>query len=183
MDHCTRTRTKAIASGDPEAFSRFYEAYFDDLYRMARRATKRDEAFCLDVVQDAMMKVIRSIPVLDTEQTLCTWLRRTVYSCAIDRLRIEARQARVDRNATAADDCADGGENDADVRDRLRWLEAQIAELDASSRTMLIMRHRFGWTLARIGRELGLSPGAVDGRLSRLIERLRQKAKGAEHGE
>lgn len=183
MDQSTRTLTKAIASGDPEAFSRFYETYFDDLYRMARHATRRDEHFCLDVVQDAMMKVIRSIPVLDTEQALRAWLRRTVYSCAIDRLRIEARQARDDRNATSAEDHTDGGENDADVRDRLRWLEAQIAELDASSRTLLIMRHRFGWTLARIGRELGLSPGAVDGRLSRLTQRLRQRAKGAGHDE
>ncbi len=37
------------------------------------------------------------------------------------------------------------------------------------------MRHRFGWTLQDIGRALGLSPGAVDGRLRRLVRTLRKR--------
>jgi hypothetical protein len=35
------------------------------------------------------------------------------------------------------------------------------------------MRHRLGWTLERIGAVVGLAPGAVDGRLRRIIGRLR----------
>lgn len=181
MGESIRRITKAVASGDPEAFSRFYEKYFDDLYRMARYATKRDEQFCLDVVQDAMMKVIKSIPILDSDPTLRAWLRRTVYSCAIDRLRIEARQGRAERRAAETARHPDDADLVTGTRERMHWLEKQLAELDGSSQTLLIMRHRFGWTLARIGRELGLSTGAVDGRLSRLIDRLRQKAKGAAH--
>jgi RNA polymerase sigma factor (sigma-70 family) len=177
VDQTTRTLTKAVASGDPEAFSRFYETWFDELYRMARHATKRDEHFCLDVVQDVMMKVIRSIPVLESEPALRAWLRRTAYSCAIDRLRKETRQAAVDQKSIGRDIAGDGSQ-DRDRSEQLRWLEQQVAQLDASSRSMLIMRHRFGWTLARIGRELGISPSAVDGRLSRILDRLRRKAKG-----
>jgi RNA polymerase sigma factor (sigma-70 family) len=184
VDQTTRTLTKAVASGDPEAFSRFYETYFDDLYRMARHATKRDESFCLDVVQDAMMKVIRSIPVMDNEPALRAWLRRTVYSCAIDRIRQESRRQRTDHHAAdSRREAASEVARTESVSEQLAWLEQQLAELDGSSRTMLIMRHRFGWTLAQIGRELGLSPGAVDGRLSRLIQRLRQRAQGDEHRE
>jgi DNA-directed RNA polymerase specialized sigma24 family protein len=41
---------------------------------------------------------------------------------------------------------------------------------------MLTMRHRFGWTLRRIGNAVGLSPGAVDGRLGRTREALRKQA-------
>jgi RNA polymerase sigma factor (sigma-70 family) len=184
VEQNTRTLTKAVASGDPEAFSRFYETYFDALYRMARHATKRDEQFCLDVVQDAMMKLIRSIPVLDNEPALRAWLRRTVYSCAIDRIRQEARRQRTDHHAAESRrDAASEVARTESVSEQLAWLENQLAQLDGSSRSMLIMRHRFGWTLARIGREFGLSPGAVDGRLSRLIDTLRRRAKGAEHGE
>ena len=39
------------------------------------------------------------------------------------------------------------------------------------------MRHRFGWTLAKIGQTLGLGPGAVDARLRRLSKMLRRKAQ------
>ncbi len=70
-----------------------------------------------------------------------------------------------------------------ETREQRRWLEERLAEIDGSSRALLMMRYRFGWTLARIGRELGLTPGAVDGRLARLLARLRRKAGEARHGE
>ena len=56
-----KTLTGAIAAGDTDAFSRFYRARFDQMLAEAVRATGRDESFCLDVVQDAMMRVIRSM--------------------------------------------------------------------------------------------------------------------------
>jgi len=42
---------------------------------------------------------------------------------------------------------------------------------------MLLMRHRFGWTLQQIGAALGIKPGAVDGRLRRLVGGLRRRAQ------
>jgi DNA-directed RNA polymerase specialized sigma24 family protein len=42
---------------------------------------------------------------------------------------------------------------------------------------MLLMRHRFGWTLQQIGAALGITPGAVAGRLRRLVGGLRRAAQ------
>jgi DNA-directed RNA polymerase specialized sigma24 family protein len=50
------------------------------MYRWARRATGRDEAFCLDVVQDAMMRIIRSLKPLQSERQLRGYLRAATQS-------------------------------------------------------------------------------------------------------
>lgn len=167
--------TAAIAAGDTEAFSRFYRRWFPVLYADARRATGRDEAFCLDVVHDAMLRVIRSMRPLPTEADLRRWLRVVVRSCAYDRLRAESRRLRHERAARETRSVA-AGAGDAELDDRLEWLRRELRDLDDRSVQLLVMRHRLGWTLARIGRVLGLAPGAVDGRLRRIAARLRRRA-------
>ena len=59
----------------------------------------------------------------------------------------------------------------------MNWLTHQIEQLDARDVHLLIMRHRFGWTLSRIGAALGLKHGAVDRRLRRVVGMLRKRAK------
>ncbi len=80
MERSARELTDGIVSGDDEAFTCFYETWFDRMYAEARRLTGRDESFCLDVVQDAMLRVIRKLKPLDTEPALARWVRRTVRS-------------------------------------------------------------------------------------------------------
>jgi len=59
-----RRITGAIASGDGEAFARLYEDRFDFMYALVRRRTGLDGAACLDIVQEAMMKVVRGMKPL-----------------------------------------------------------------------------------------------------------------------
>ncbi|MHC4414188.1 MAG: RNA polymerase sigma factor [Planctomycetota bacterium] len=173
-----RSLTSAIASGDTEAFTRFYRRWFDAMYAEAARATGRDESFCLDVVQDAMMRVIRSITPMSSELDLRRWLRVVVQSCAYDRLRQEARRRDRERQAAAAREASrPTPPGPDDPRTRIRWLEEQLRTLDHRSGQLLLMRHRFGWTLREIGNAVGLKPGAVDGRLRRLLSTLRRRAR------
>jgi RNA polymerase sigma factor (sigma-70 family) len=165
--------TAAIASGDPEAFARFYDAWFDRALAEARRCTGRDDEFCLDVVQDAMMRVIRFMRPLASEAAVYRWMRVVIRSCACDRLRADIRRRHRERHVAAKAPPAPAG---TDV-DRLAWLHEQLEHLDEPDVHLLIMRHRFGWTLHRIGTALGMSHSAVDRRLRRLMERLRRSAK------
>ncbi|UCD74291.1 MAG: sigma-70 family RNA polymerase sigma factor [Phycisphaerales bacterium] len=164
--------TAAIASGDTEAFGHFYEMWFDFMYAQARRATQRDETTCLDIVQDAMMRVIRSIRPFEEEARFRRWLTAVVNSCAYDRLRSESR--RKAREQVAADRRPDHETVD-DLRERLDWLRDELGKLDDFTARLLTMRHRFGWTLKQIGTAVGLSPSAVDGRLSRALGALRRR--------
>ncbi len=173
LNTAIREQTSAIASGDSEAFAHFYRAWFDRAYADARRATGRDESFCLDVVQDAMIRVVRSMKAMDSEAQLRNWLRVVVQSCPYDRLRKEARQKRREeaRAARSLD------EPDSLLEDRLAWLRRELAGSDSQGTRLLLMRYRLGWTLERIGWVVGLAPGAVDGRLRRAAGELREKAR------
>ena len=59
----------------------------------------------------------------------------------------------------------------------MNWLNDQLNQLDDKDVRLLIMRHRFGWTLDQIGKSLGIKHGAVDRRLRRIIGRLRKRAR------
>jgi RNA polymerase sigma factor (sigma-70 family) len=175
VDDPTRQLTGAIASGDTEAFARFYRRWVDRMYEEAHRATGRDESFCLDVVHDAMLRVMKSIKPMDSEAALWGWLRLVVRSCAFDRLRREVRRRKRER-AESAGPAADSRD---DLAERLAWLRTELAQLDEREVALLTMRHRFGWTLRHIGSAAGLKSGAVDGRLRRTLSALRRRAEEA----
>ena len=174
LNGSVREFTTAIASGDTDAFAAFFRRRFSEMYTEARRATGRDESFCLDIVQDAMVRVIRSMKPVETEERLRAWLRVVVQTCAYDRLRKEARRRRWEV-AGADVRCVDG--KDEKLGEKLEWLRGELATLDDPHVQMLVMRYRLGWTLQRIGAALGLKPGAVHGRLGRLIASLRRRAQ------
>lgn len=174
LDTDIRQLTSAIASGDAEAFASFYRDWFAVAVADARRATGRDESFCLDVVQDAMLRVIRSIRTMDTQRQLRNWLRVVVQSCAYDRLRRELRRSRREAGSALSERVQDVVDADAE---RLAWLRREIAGMEAPEARLMVMRYRLGWTLEAIGRAVGLRPGAVDGRIRRSTKTLRQKAR------
>lgn len=168
--------TQAIARGDSSAFGRFYDEWFDRLHRMARASTGRDESFCLDVVQDAMLKIMRSMKRFEDEKAFEAWLRVIVMRCALDRMRAERRRAaRESSHARARTEVIAVTEGHEDGR--LQWLEKKLAQLDHDRSLLLVMRFRLGATLGHIGRAVGLGPGAVDGRIGRSLAQLRAAAK------
>ncbi len=174
----TRILTAAIASGDTEAFARFFNEWFEWMGRESARLSGRDDAFCADVVQDSMMRVIRSLKPMDAEDGLRRWLRVVVRSCVYDRLRQESRRHARDRAASRPA----SRHPDPDLQGRIRWLEKELQSVGDANADLLLMRYRFGWTLQQIGATLGLKPGAVDGRLRRLLSTLRRRQRGPHDG-
>ena len=60
---------------------------------------------------------------------------------------------------------------------RLDWIESILREMDSDAAVALRLRLFQGWTLRQIGQQLCLSPSAVDGRIHRLVRKLRAKAE------
>jgi RNA polymerase sigma factor (sigma-70 family) len=58
----------------------------------------------------------------------------------------------------------------------MAWIESSVQNLPADLRLLFSWRFRLGWSLKAIGRQLGISTGAVDGRMRRAIEKLREQA-------
>jgi RNA polymerase sigma-70 factor (ECF subfamily) len=159
--------TVAMAAGDAEAVGTFCGQYFDWMFIQARLATRRDEAFCLDVVQDAMLRVMRAIQPVDSEPRLRAWLRVVVRTTSLDLLRGErrrtAREAAVARPEVVSP---------PDCNEQTDLLTQQLTQLDPRLVQLLELRYEQRWTLRRIGQLLGVSTGAIDSRLRRALRGL-----------
>lgn len=184
--HSTTVQTEAkalstaVAAGDTDAFVVFYGEWFNVMYQQALQVSQRDESFCLDIVQDAMLRVIKSIKPMDSTDDLRRWLNVVIKTCAYDRLREQARRLARERKIEPkqeSDAHDDNAEDHQNTLERLQWLERELRSMDRSDAELLLMRHRFGWTLKSIGLALGLKPGAVDGKVQRLVRKLRRRAK------
>lgn len=177
---------RAISENDAPALARFYEGWFDRAFELARRLTGRDESFCLDVVQEAMMKVLRSLrPSLGitTAGALDAWFSRVVHTTAIDLLRREARRRRRETSHRRAGVRPSGEDAAALValEDQAAWIAAELAregDLDASLAALRFGHHQ---SLEAMGEHHSMTPAAVHGRLRRLFDRLRHKREEDHH--
>ena len=111
------------------------------------------------------MRVIRSMPVLETERAVGAWLTTTTRRCVVDALRA---QQRARRNDTLEREGTHDGVS-GDLEGAMRALESSRDEL----RSLIEARVRFGWTLERIARAFGITPSAVDGRIKRGLRTMR----------
>jgi RNA polymerase sigma factor (sigma-70 family) len=176
MPDTVHTLTAAMAAGEARAVEAFYREYFDTMYRHACNVTRRDESFCLDVVQDAVMRVIRTVRPVSSEAQFASWLRLVTQTAAYDLLKAESRRRRREAVvAVAADATAHTPEAPGGDEEQLALLRKQIAALDPQIVRMIELRYEGGWTLAKIAEAMGLSIGTVDGRLRRALRDLRKR--------
>jgi RNA polymerase sigma factor (sigma-70 family) len=171
--------TAAIARGDPAAFGRFYELWFDPALALARSISGRDESFCLDVVQDCMLRVVRSMKPLATEGAVQGWMARALFTTTVDRLRRDARRAR--REQRAAEPGPSEPADPIEAAERIEWLRAQLAALPEGDRRLIVERFEGDKTLAAVGEALGMTGHAVHGRIRRILGRLRAAARELFH--
>ena len=172
-----RAVSAQIAGGDADSFGKFYDAFFDLMYREARRLTGRDENTCLDIVHDSMLKAIHAMKPIDEFAGLQRWTRTVVKSVAYDWLRKERRQVAGPIEPESEPAGLDPTTTDVETLARLSWIEEEMQNADPGLQRLFSLRYCFGWTLQRIANHLGLKTGAVDGRIRRAIEQLREKAE------
>lgn len=172
----------SIAAGDEAAFAAFYAAWFQPTLALARAACRRDEAFCLDVVQDVMMNVVKKMPVLDSTARIGAWMARSVLHAATDRLRSEQRRRSREEHAGGGRSAAGEPWHELAETERRQWLGARLQELPAEDRALLEARFGDATTVTAAGALLGMGPDAAHGRLRRVLERLRQRAAEWWHG-
>ncbi len=176
--------TSAIASASTgamahvEAFGKLYDAKFDMLYRTVRHRTRVDESTALDIVQDAMMRIVKHMKVLRTERELDAWMNRVAMTTAYDSLRKDRRRRTRELRAVTASSSSEV-RRVLELDDVVESLREELESLDSGAFDTLSMRFRTGMTLEAIGRRVGVGPGAADGRLRRTLSALRDRLKEA----
>jgi RNA polymerase sigma factor (sigma-70 family) len=163
-----------IVNGDEDAFETYFNQFFPLMVSEARRITGRDEATCLDMVQNAMIKATKSMVQLNDEQHAIAWTRVLIRCTTLDWLRVKANRLPNSIEETAA---ATSVEQAAiDIQARILWVEEQLNQCPPQTRSMIALRYRLGWTLERIATRFGLKTGAVDGRIRRALDKIREQA-------
>jgi len=149
------------------------------MFLTVKRTTGCDESTCLDIVQDAMVKAISKMKVLDSRDQATAWTKVVAKTTAYDFLRRQTRQKKLAESLVdsgKADEANDIDESNTESFARIRWIEEQLQELPAELSSMISMKYRMGWTLRQIGEKFGLKTGAVDGKIRRAIVNLKARA-------
>lgn len=135
---------------------------YDSMYRMAFVYMKNEED-ALDVVQESVVKAIRSFRQLKEESYIKTWLFRIVINTAIDEL--ERRKKSLPLYS----------ENEEAKEDRYCAFDTvnSLEHLSPTERTIILFRYCEEWKLEEIAEYLRLNVNTVKSILYRSLKKLK----------
>jgi RNA polymerase sigma factor (sigma-70 family) len=168
--------TRRAAQGDERAFAAIFDRYHQDLYRFCL-AILGNPADAQDALQNTMVKVLRALPGEQRRIELKPWLYRIAHNEAVELLRRRRPTEELDPEAVAG---GGGLAEDAESRERLRRLIADLGQLPERQRGALVMRELGGLDFEEIATALGTSPATARQTLYEARQSLRQMDEGRE---
>ena len=165
--------TRRMAATDEAAFREFHQHYFDRLLQFHLAVTQGREDEAKEAMQQTLLRVVRHIRVFEEEETFWCWLKAVARSAVRDASRKERRYVslllRFAQNSPVK-------EAEQPEESQLRHaLEEALGELGVEERRMFESKYLDGIKLKEIARADGLTEKAVEGRLARLKQRLRER--------
>jgi RNA polymerase sigma-70 factor, ECF subfamily len=170
-----------IATGDRDAFARFYDTMAGAALGLIRRIV-RDPAAAEEVLQEVFLQVWREAPQYDRRRgTPEAWLVMRARTRAIDRLRSMRRRDRtfgVPLDESVAKQEVSGEPNPGVAAEGRGMVHAALGALPAAQRQVIELAFFEGLTQAEIATRLGEPLGTVKTRARLGLERLRGMLRG-----
>ncbi len=174
----------AFKAGDVRAFEELVRRHQGRVYAVAYRLTgNREDA--LDVAQESLVKAYRKIYAWQPTGGFLPWLLRLTTNQGIDLLRRKKRQRHESLDETFAPEQDHGHAMDAvTIRDteqdvRAKEIDARVRAslvvLSEAQRTVFVLRHYEGLSLAEIAEGLGCTVGSVKVHLFRALKKLQRE--------
>ncbi len=167
-DEETVRLTRGMTLGDEKAYRIFYDQYAWRLFRKAVALLHGDPETAADIVQETMLRVVKSIRRFDTEPAFWNWL-----ACILRNLVVDHFRARRVGNlspvilANIPDEATVSQEND--------WeLDRAMSFLDSDAQELLRLKYQGGLTARKIAMRMGITQEAVESRLVRTRKELRE---------
>ncbi len=147
-----------VRSGDATAFTTLVNGYSGYVYRTAF-ALMHNPQDAEDIVQEAFLKVYRSIGQLQESYAFHTWLTRLVTNLCLDRLKKHTPTpvAEISYSASSRDITPDWDQH-------LMVIEA-VKQLNIEHREVLVMREWQGYDYKEIAAMLKIPLGTVKSRI------------------
>ncbi len=156
--------------GDRRALDTLLRTHYDRIYAVCRRITGSD-ADAADAAQEALIKIVRSLPGFDGRSAFSTWAYRIATNTSLDELRRRRRRpAVVDRVDDDGRDLElvdpDAGPRVEAVVDRMA-IDAALAQVPETFRVPLVLRDVGDLDYAEIADALDVPVGTVKSRIAR----------------
>jgi RNA polymerase sigma factor (sigma-70 family) len=162
---------KRAMAGDPAAFAGLIARHERGCLAIAF-AKLRNPDSAGDVVQEAFLKAWQNIKSLGNPASFPGWLGQIVRNLANDCLRT--------KNRRGTEPICDLPGHDGDPQaaaaqsETAKQIDAALAKLDETTREIVALRYFDGLASKEIGAIVGMTPTAVDMRLSRARAELRE---------
>ncbi len=155
-------------AGDQRAFRELVAASTPALFRLATRVLGHS-GNADDVLQESFVTAWQRLPHLRDEQAVLGWLGRIVRNRAIDQLRREKRQRRLNRDlrSDGAPAPSPGADEVLYLRELGSVAKAALESVPEKFRTVLLLRVSDGMANRDIAALLGCPVGTVESRLVR----------------
>jgi RNA polymerase sigma-70 factor (ECF subfamily) len=173
--------TAALRRGDDSAWRKFHEVYWPRLFRYHLVLAHGNESVAQEATQQTFLRAVRHIREFDSEAVLWSWLTALARSVAVDEIRRQTRQrSLLDRFFHRQTSEKDAPPVDADEQ-LLTLLEVQLTALPEAERTLLERKYLAGESVRELAASLATTEKAVDSRLVRARQQLRQTLLAALH--
>lgn len=149
-------------------------AFRGELVRLVRRRLA-GEADAEDVVQDVMLRLLRSPERIPSDEGVSAWLQRVVANASVDHYRRKATQTRVlDRyQSEVQTGLAPAREAEGEVHEDLaRCVRPLLALLSAEDQQALELTDLGGRSQQEAAAEIGIGYSAMKSRVQRARKRL-----------
>ncbi|MCL2778341.1 MAG: sigma-70 family RNA polymerase sigma factor [Polyangiaceae bacterium] len=172
--------------GDKGAFRQLVERHQRRAFALALSLV-RDESDARELVQEAFLRVYKSLPTFQGSSSFFTWLYRIITNLSIDLIRKPGRQLPdLDETRFELDDSQEAefsfvghidGADPADVmrrREIANRLMAAMDELPPYHRSVIVMREVEGLSYEEMASTMGVSKGTIMSRLFHARRKLQQ---------
>lgn len=165
--------TALVKSGDPAALDRITRCYGDRLLAAGRRHCRtNDEA--RDAVQDALLTAVADLDSFRGDGSLEGWLVRIVASACRRMSRGRKNSPELHDDAVELQSPSQSPEAEAAQIELGEALSRALLELGPDDRLIVLLCEVDGFDAPEVAGRVGLSPGAVRTRLTRIRKRLRE---------
>jgi len=164
--------TARMVRGDEEAYREFYELYFGRLLRYLLVLT-RDEEAARDALQMTFLRVVRHAKRFESEDAFWSWLTVLARSSASDEGRRSRRYAGFLSRFFAQKEIQTTGQSENSDTVLLELLESGLRELPESDRDLLERKYFQGESVRQLAQEEQVTEKAIESRLSRLRQKLK----------
>ena len=171
-----RELTTRITAGDEAAFARFYDHFFDRLFRYVLVMTRGDEQLSRDLLQKTMLKVVRYLKPFSDETILWSWMTQLAKTSFIDLLRSQKRAPEFVPLELVSPASPDVQEDENLVLEAALDEAVNLLAVDEQELIKLVYFEELSHK--QIAESVGSTPKAVESKLARVKHKLRTLLTG-----